>query len=125
MSVQNSPIHAFCEPEIVRVYNELLHEILSTAAVSGFRSRSALGFASSEVLRLCARHAIMKCAAKANPTKSQKSERIFRMAATETPSLNVRPRECRTAVVVPSSTPSPKGTKEATSWAHRFADSTR
>src|SRR3981081_600370 len=67
----------------------------------------------------------MKCAANPSPTKSQKSDRILRIIATETPSLNERPSERSVAVVVPSSTPSPKGTNEATSWAHRFADSTR
>src|SRR6266481_1241310 len=60
----------------------------------------------------------MKCAANPSPTKSQKSDRILRIIATETPSLNERPSERSVAVVVPSSTPSPKGTNEATSWAH-------
>src|SRR6266851_4414858 len=123
--VQNSSVHVFCQSKIVRVHDQAFHGILSVVASSGVRGLSAICSGIEDGPGVFARLAIMKCAAEPNPRKSQKSDRSFRIAATETPSLNVRPRECRVAVVVPSSTPNPKGTNEATSWAQRFADSTR
>jgi len=50
----------------------------------------------------------MKMRRQPQPHKIPKSDRILRIIATETPSLNERPRERSVAVVVPSSTPSPK-----------------
>ena len=125
MGIPNSSVYVFGQTKIVRVYDELLHGFLSASAISGAAGASSHLPGANDSARSCGRLANRKCAANPSPIKSQKRDRIFRITATETPSLNVRPRECKVAVVVPSSTPRPKGTKEATSWAHRFADSTR